>query len=518
MFFVFRTDANPAIGTGHLMRCLALAEALRQGGGRCLFLCRGAGLGGLADKIAGAGHELLALPEGPAADPSEAGLPPHARWLPHGWQHDAASCRQLLAGYPVADWLIVDHYALDERWEQAMAPVAGQRLAIDDLADRRHDCALLLDQNLLPGQEARYAGKLPAACSRLFGPQHALLRPQFAAARQRTANARHGGGPCRLLVMFGGADRDDLTGQTVSLIAGLGLDLVVEVVAGPLYAHRERLEQRLQGLPRATLHVAPEHIADLMAAADLAIGSPGTTSWERCALGLPSIAIAVADNQEAMAAELARRGAHLYLGRDGELARSDLAAALRLLAGNPLWREAMGKIAAGITDGQGASRLARRLTMGAIAIRRAGPADAQALYGWRNDPRIRAHAFDPAPIAWDSHLAWFEAALQNPDRLILVASQHGADVGSVRFDLGGKRARVSIYLNPARIGEGLAIPILNAADAWLAGEFPDTTLLVAEVMAGNDASRAAFVGAGYRLEHMVFTKPCGLDAAPDAQP
>ena len=146
MFVVFRTDANPTIGTGHLMRCLALANTLAAEGQRCLFLCRAAGLGALAERIRQAGHDLRLLPEGRSVAAANDD-PPHGAWLPHGWAADLALCRQALAGEPVADWLVVDHYAVDARWE-GTATFARRRLIIDDLADRPHVGNLLLDSGL----------------------------------------------------------------------------------------------------------------------------------------------------------------------------------------------------------------------------------------------------------------------------------------------------------------------------------------------------------------------------------
>lgn len=502
MLIVFRADANPVIGTGHIMRCLALAGALARRGTRCQFLCREKDLGDMAERIRRDGHDLALIPEATNAPPDELR---HAGWLPHGQAADADACRAILAGRPRPDWLVVDHYAIDHRWESDLRPLVGHILAIDDLADRRHDCDLLLDQNLRPEAAADpYAERVPAHCRRLLGPFHALLRPQFAAARDHAAGRP--GSPPRLLVMFGGADRDDLTGRTVKLIVGLGLNLPSDVVIGPLYAHRQELERTLEGLPQATLHTATDDVATLMAGAGLAIASPGTTSWERCALGLPAITLAVADNQTPLAEALARRGAHLFLGQAGTVADADLAAAIRLLCGNDGWRQAMADAAAAITDGRGAERVARVLTAGKIGVRPATPDDARRLHQWRDDPRVRRQSFDPAPIPWERHLAWFEQALCDPARVILVGEEDGTAIGCVRFDLAGEDARVSVYLDPDRQGGGLATPLLLAADAWLQAAHPESRRRVAEVRDGNEASRHAFLGAGYHLDHSVFVK------------
>lgn len=511
MFVVFRTDANPQIGTGHLMRCLVLADALAAAGARCLFLCRGAGLGPAAARIATAGHELYPLPEA-AAVPRD-GLA-HSAWLPHGQARDAELCLGILAKQPRADWLVVDHYALDARWQTPLRQAAHRLLVIDDLADRRHDCDLLVDQNFHAAGAARYQGLLPAAAGRLCGPRYALLRPDFARLRAAGLDHRPTGDGRRLLVLFGGADQADLTGRTVGVLADLGYAGPVDVVAGPLYVGIDALKNRLAALPAATLHVNPPHVAELMATADLAVGSPGVTSWERCALGLPTVAIATADNQEAMAEALAREGAHLYLGRQETVSDRDLAAAIGLLAGNASARRHMAEAAARLTDGGGAQRVARRLFAPALAVRPAVVDDAALLYAWRDDPRVRQQSFDAAPLVWEDHLAWVERTLADPGRALLVGTTGGEAVGCVRFDLDGERARISIYLDPERLGKGLAVPLLDAAAAWLAAHCPTVCTVVAEVRAGNAASAAAFLGAGYAADHTVFHKSLAAQEAP----
>src|SRR5690606_32001299 len=193
MKVALRTDASMRIGTGHLMRCLTLADALRDAGARTRFVCR-ALPHGLREVVIGRGHELVELPSvcgstagggdgrgAPVASPHTA--LEHADWLGTTQEEDAAATCDALDDGAVWDWLAVDHYAIDARWETRLRTAARRILAIDDLADRRHDCDALLDQNLHAGMHARYDGLVPDACVRLVGPRHALLRPEFAAAR-----------------------------------------------------------------------------------------------------------------------------------------------------------------------------------------------------------------------------------------------------------------------------------------------------------------------------------------------
>lgn len=312
MHVAFRVDATEAMGTGHLVRCLTLANALATRGVRCSFLCLAECLGTLEDRIGAAGHALRLLRVSPVSN--ERG-PPHAAWLPHAWQHDAAACEDALASVGRPDWLVVDHYALDASWESAMSGHARSLLVVDDLADRAHVGRMLLDQNPLPGFEARYAGLIAADCRTLVGPRFALLRPEFTQLRAGALARRPPGRPQRILVMMGGADRLDVTGAVVDTLADLPYCGAVDVVAGPLYPRLDALRARVGRLRSASLLIAPSALGDTMAQADLAIGAPSVTSYERCTLGLPTVAIASAANQEPLGEELHRLGVHEYLGR-----------------------------------------------------------------------------------------------------------------------------------------------------------------------------------------------------------
>ena len=506
MQVVFRTDANPTIGTGHLMRCRVLADALARRGARCLFLCRSEGIGQTVERITGGCHELRLLPEG---QPHPGDGLAHSHWLPHGQARDAEFCRQALADIPRCDWLVVDHYALDHRWQQAMRVATGKLMVIDDLADRRHACDLLLDQNLHDAGAARYDSLLAADAVRLCGPRYALLGEGFAAHRP-AALARRRGACERVLILFGGADIADLTGRTVDALATLAYAGRADVVTGPLYAAHDALRQRLARLPGAQLHRAPNNIADLMAVADLAVGSPGVTSWERCALGLPTIAIAVADNQEGMAESLARAGAHLYLGRAEQLSETAFQAALRLAIEADPVRRALSSGAAAMTDGRGAERVAHRLAGAEIGLRPARREDAGLLYAWRNDPRVRSQSFDPRPLERAEHEAWLDKSLANPGRKLLIGLSGTLSIGCLRFDIDDGEALVSIYLDPDRIGQGYAAPLLQAGSAWIAAHCPAVRTLRAEVRPDNAASLAAFAAAGYAGDRFVFRKAVPL--------
>jgi UDP-2,4-diacetamido-2,4,6-trideoxy-beta-L-altropyranose hydrolase len=353
---VVRVDASIEMGMGHLMRCLSLARALADDGANVFFLLRNhaAGLTGL---IEGEGHSvrLLPAPEGRPDAPGADGTA-HARWLPTGWKEDAEQTSEAIDRIGPVDWLIVDHYALDARWERMLRKRVPRILAIDDLADRDHDCDVLLDQNLVLDMERRYGGRLPSTCRSLLGPAYALLRPEF--ARQRESLVRRSGRARRILVCYGGSDPGNETARALSAIKSLPQPgLAVDVVIGLSNPHAESISGLCREMPLAELHRGADNMAELMMRADLAIGAGGVMSWERCCLALPTIAVDIAANQTGALTALASCGAVAYLGSASSVTVEQIAGTLRSMLDDPARTRAMGEAAGALVDGLGTSRV-----------------------------------------------------------------------------------------------------------------------------------------------------------------
>lgn len=502
MRIVIRTDASAQIGTGHLMRCLALASGLKAKGGECLFLCKSPTEGPLVARIRESGHSLAVLPAGSGQDP-DIGGPAHSHWLPGGQGEDSKACKKILAADGPVDWLIVDHYAIDRQWESVMRDVAPRIMVIDDLADRQHDCDLLLDQNLVASMESRYDGLVPRNCIRLLGPRYALLREEFS-ARKMVASVEH---PVagRVLVMFGGADPADLTGRALDALIAIGYPGPLDVVAGPLYTELDGLNERLRRLPQAQLHVSPANIHELMRRASVAIGSPGVSSWERCACALPTISISQADNQEPIGTALAQAGAHWYLGRVNQLPDDLLRNSILALLGNTHALGIQRKSASLICDGKGVSRVATLLCARArYTARHASLLDGQMLYEWRNHARTRMHFRNPDPLDHTEHAAWLERLVACSSRAMFLVAEGGCQLGCVRFDIDGSVAEVSIYLNPKFHGRGIGPAILLTAMDRLRIERPQIRNFRAEVLDGNVASGLLFQMCGFQIRSRWF--------------
>lgn len=313
----FRTDASIEIGTGHVMRCLTLAAALRERGASSVFLCR-EHEGNLLHFIAEQGHKVLVLPRNSDArlatgQKRAGGEPPHAHWLGTNWETDVADSLKALSEGSLFDWMVVDHYGLDARWEEALRPAVDRLMAIDDLADRPHDCDLLLDQSL--GRSAAdYAALVPQAATVLTGPRYALLRPEFARLRAESLARREQPRLQSILVTLGGVDKDNATERVLEALDGASLpdDVVITVVMGPKapWLHAVRARAARMRHPTEVL-VGVSDMARLMAESDFAIGAGGTTTWERCALGLPAVQVSLAENQREINLAIGRAQAAL---------------------------------------------------------------------------------------------------------------------------------------------------------------------------------------------------------------
>jgi len=360
---VFRSDASVQIGTGHVMRCLTLAEALRENGTECLFLCR-PHQGHLMDLISARGHRVKALP---AFGPESAGWtprpgPPHAAWLGTDQATDAADSLRALEGEERAAWLVVDHYALDREWQTALRPVCDRLMVIDDLADRPHDCDLLLDPNI-GRSEADYTGLVPDGVRILLGPRYALLRPEFAAHRAESLARRAQPELRRLLVTLGGVDKDNITCQVLDALDASALTeaLEITVVMGPHAPWLAAVRERAQTMRRPTrVLVGVSDMARLMTESDLAIGAAGSTAWERCCLGLPTIQLVLAENQREAALAFSRLDAAVSMPSLAGL-HEGLSHVIRAL--HPDRLRALSNASARICDGRGA-QIAVELLLG----------------------------------------------------------------------------------------------------------------------------------------------------------
>lgn len=359
MTFVFRVDSSIDMGSGHVMRCLTLADALKAQGMECHFICR-SHPGHLINHIEAEGYPVHQLPlaqeDNKSLEPRNAETLSHAHWLGATQQEDAEACLSLLHDLN-PNWLVVDHYALDSRWERKVAHICSKVMVIDDLADRPHICDLLLDQNL--GREAiDYSNLVPQQCQILAGPQYALLRPEFAALREFSLRRRNEQKLEQILITMGGVDKDNATGKVLAALKNsvLPAKCRIKIVMGASAPWLAKVRQQADALPWETqVLVNINDMAQQMVVSDLAIGAAGSTSWERCCLGVPTLMVVLAENQRPIARALDTMQAARLVGVVDDIP-GQLPETMNDLVENQML-VAMSENARGITDGSGVTRV-----------------------------------------------------------------------------------------------------------------------------------------------------------------
>lgn len=497
----FRVDATSRIGTGHFMRCLTLADALRQRGAQIRFVSRGLPAY-LGDMLESRGIEFAPL-DNTAGE--AAGDLAHSSWLGTSQDRDVQDSAATLEDRKW-DWLVVDHYALDARWENAMRASVGKIMVIDDLADRVHDCEVLLDQNYYHDMQTRYQGKVPEQCRLLLGPRYALLREEFrklrAQVKPRSGEVR------RILMFFGGIDAGNYTGLTINALSGLDLKgAEVDVVIGAQHSHRTEIEQACTTQGYAC-HVQTPRMAELMATADISIGAGGSATWERCCLGLPALSLCTAENQRRQIADAAEAGLLYAPDKCGDLVDLIRAHTKCLLVNGALLR-LISIAAMNSVDGAGVFRIVDRIlhpemSMGLddVYVRLAKADDAPVVWSWRNCESTRRYSFDPSPVDMDTHVEWWNRSLADSRRALLIGYSEGRPFGVVRFDFDEPdSALISIYLDPEMTGRGMGRALLFAGLSWLRKHHPETSAVFAEILLENFASLRVFQAAGFSEQY-----------------
>jgi UDP-2,4-diacetamido-2,4,6-trideoxy-beta-L-altropyranose hydrolase len=466
-------------------RCLALADALTTRGWRCVFAVS-AETAPTVPHLKRVQHGVHVLPAGREADSTAL------------WSSIDEGC----------SLLVIDDYRLGARYEASCRPVASRILVIDDLANRPHDCDILLDQNL--GRSCRdYEALVPCSALVLVGASFALLRPEFAAARPAALSRRRPGIPVqRILISLGLTDLGGITARVVRAAldarTGATLDVVVSDRAESL-PYLRSLESASHDI---VLHVNPSNMSQLMINADLAIGAAGATSWERCCLGLPTILITLADNQRFVARSLAEAGAvKLLENTDGF--EPALTNTLRDLWQSEGMRLSLARAAARTVDGKGTERVADAITLrtttvqsgaGELRLRCADEADSKLIWNWRNDPVSRSNFRNQNLISWEAHKEWFRSALDDPSRILFCGEIDGIPIGIVRFEpIGELEYEVSINLAPERRGMGLGHRLLAVACEKIERESGEVSFRAA-IRRGNIASQRIFQQCGFSEE------------------
>lgn len=329
---LFRVDSSFEMGTGHVMRCLTLANELKKNGAEVSFICRELP-GNLGSYINKKGFHVWLLPVPKNEMKSDPPFP-YSSWLKVDWRTDAYETIQILREVRSIDCLIIDHYSIDKKWEDMVKAYVEKIFVIDDLANRPHHCQILLDQNIT-AQKIKYSPLVPKNCDMLLGTSYALLRPEFRKAKQKLVEKD--GKINKILVFFGGSDP---TGETIKTLHVLHKEMFsnlhIDVVVGESNQNKEMIKKKCEKLPNVSFYCQVENMAELMSEADLSIGAGGSSTWERCYLGLPTIVIATAENQVEITEFVREKGAIFYLGVSENVTDSMITKAMEEIMVNPL--------------------------------------------------------------------------------------------------------------------------------------------------------------------------------------
>jgi len=301
---LFRVDASNLIGSGHLMRCLALASEARLRGWRSIFVMRDPSSASI-DKVKVSGHELHILVEADKKKILRINDLVHSDWLAVSQETDALETSNLIKNI-IPDWVVVDHYAIDAVWHETIRKTGAKLLVIDDLADRVLECDILVNQNL--GFLIKdYDEKIKTDTKIFLGPKYAILRPEFREWREFSLNRRKAPILNKVLISMGGVDAQNKTLKVLQTLEKSinAVECEFLVVLGAFYPFSYEIDKFMEtSVNKITKLTNIVNIGEIMANSDICIGAAGTSSWERCCLGLPTLTFIIADNQTRIASSL----------------------------------------------------------------------------------------------------------------------------------------------------------------------------------------------------------------------
>ncbi|WP_020470182.1 UDP-2,4-diacetamido-2,4,6-trideoxy-beta-L-altropyranose hydrolase [Zavarzinella formosa] len=466
---LIRADADPRMGTGHVMRCLALAQCWLDHVGP-VTLAAARLPAGLRDRLIAEGVSVRTVSD------QRADIVRLAREL--------SAAVVVLDGY---------HFTTED--ERAVREAGFPVLAMDDYGHTAHTHATwVLNQNL-GASESLY--NTPARL--LLGSRYAMLRREFLESKPLPRPAADVAR--KILITMGGADPDNITGlmlKTFESIPADGLELLV--VIGGSNPHAAAIEQQTTAFPhRVTVRRDVTDMPDIMRQADLAVTAGGTTTWELAAYGVPMIVVTVADNQENLAKAIHEAGLAVNLGWPDSTSPEQKHDVIHRMIGDATRRQAMSEAGRRTVDGWGVTRVVQTLqSTPVISLRSANEGDCRIVWEWANDSSLRSVSFSPDPIPWETHTVWFRKRLTDPACLFLIGQDaDGCLTGMIRFDRSPEGVVVSVYLTAESRGKGYGMVLIRRGTKRALRHFQESRVS-AWILPDNPASLRTFARAGYR--------------------
>jgi len=482
---LIRADATAEMGTGHVMRCLALAQAWKDAGGEVTFACTEIAPG-LAARLQ---EESIGLQRVSAA---------------RGTLTDADRTARIACGMS-ADWIVLDGYQFGADYQRRIKELGCRLLAIDDYGHAGHYRA---DYVLNPNGYATadfYESREPET-RLLLGTRFVLLRREFRHWRGWRKPQSSAAG--KILVTLGGSDPDHVTLKVVEALRELqSAETEVIVVAGASYSQLDALKAAVETLgPNGQLRVNAADMPELMAWASVAISAAGTTCWELAFMQLPALLLILADNQKRGGEYAARSGFAVNLGMGALATPRAIAATLSSLMEDASARRQMAERGSLAVDGLGGDRIVDLLMRPEIRLRRARREDARLLWEWRRDPEVMRTSFSTGELVLESHVVWLTSKLQDPACELFIAElPDGSAIGQVRFDVHDGQADISVSLGREHRGKGYGAGII-VAGCECAFESLGINIVNAYVKPDNAASVQAFIRSGFQNNGEILVK------------
>lgn len=480
---LIRTDASPRIGTGHIMRCIALAQAWQLEGGHVVFLshCES---DSLRQRITDAGMEFISIAYSyPDPRDLQTTLDILRMRSTGGRENQKSEIGNLT-------WLVLDGYHFDAVYQQTVRAAGYRLLVVDDMAHLpAYHADILLNQNL--GTE-----KLKYNCDSdttlLLGSRYAFLRQEFLAwrgwQREIPEVAR------KVLVTMGGSDPDNVTLKVIHALEQVnvgGLETVV--VVGNSNPHYKKLQSAISNLHfNIRLERNTSSMPELMAWADVAVTAGGITCWELAFMKLPGLVLAIAENQLSIVEQLKTRGMAVNLGWHQQVTSLDISQSLMYLLTSAERRTVLAHQSRAQIDGDGVDRVVAQIHGDKIRLRRVREEDKHLLWEWANAPEVRAVSFSTEVISWEQHVQWFASKQKDPNCVFYLAlNELDMPIGQARFDIDGTAATVSISLNSKYRGQGYGSQLITLASQKIYQRWP-IQLIYAYIKEGNHVSARAF--------------------------
>lgn len=485
---VIRADASPEIGAGHVMRCLALAEAWLDNGGEVFFVSAGSSPS-LEERLKREGIGFIHINKG-------AGTPEDA-------EETVRIAQDLGAG-----WIAVDGYHFGAEYQKSIKDAGRSLLFIDDYGQADHYYAdIVLNQNIYA--DMSFYPKYEPYTRFLLGTKFALIRKEFLNwsgwHRDIPEVAR------KILVTLGGGDPDNVTQKVIEAVKTIEVcDLEVIVVAGSFNPHIERIEESIKNFPEFRLIKNAGNMPELMTWADVAISAGGSTSWELAFMGVPSVLIPIAENQKPVVNELQSLGIAHTIENNAGINPVKLAEILSAFLQSRKIRSGFSERMVRYIDGKGSLRILHTMCNTSITLRNVEPSDCKRVWGWINDPLVRSVSFDARTIPLENHKQWFSSVMNDPSLVYYIALDNNAiPVGQARFKITSHEAVISVLVDPNYRGLSLGTQLIRNATEKLFTE-TEVDTVKALIKTGNERSRRAFIRAGYQDQGL--TEYCGQNA------